>query len=166
MPDLDLLDDDEDQEDTQEQQSNASAAEKRLDREKAKLKKELEELRTWKQEREAADKARTVKEVFTEVGLNQKWADFYRGEETSPEAVRAWALANDFLQIEEDAEPEAPAAAPTGYTPTVIQGGEPPAGKMYTRKEMEDIARVNPQRARALADSGKVAWNNPQVSER
>ena len=162
---VDLLDDDEEQEDTQEQQSNASAAEKRLDREKAKLKKEIEELRTWKQEREAADKARTVKEVFTEVGLNQKWADFYRGEETTPEAVKAWAVANDFLQIAEDAEPE-PAAAPTGYTPTVIQGGEPPAGKMYTRAEMEEIARVNLPRARALADSGKVQWNNPQVAER
>jgi len=163
---VDLLDDDEEQEDTQEQQSNASAAQTRIDREKAKLKKRAEEAEAKVAEFEAKEKARSVKEVFAEVGLNQKWSDFYRGEETSPEAVRAWALANDFLQIEEDAEPEAPAAAPTGYTPTVIQGGEPPAGKMYTRKEMEDIARVNPQRARALADSGKVAWNNPQVSER
>ena len=153
--------DDDEEPEADQPAANREAAERRVARRDARIQKELEELRAYKAENEAANRKAQVKDVFQQAELNPRWADFYQGEEATPEAVRAWAVQNELIQVED----EAPAPT-TGYTPTVIESGHVPAGKTYTRKEMEEIARDNPARARALADSGKVIWNNPQVAER
>jgi hypothetical protein len=122
--------------------------------------KELEDLRTYKAETETAKREEAIAAAFSEAGLSTKAAKLYaalnpEGEATA-ESVSAFAS-------EYGIGPEA--VKPTGFTPTVIPGGRTPAAKTYTRKEMEDIARVNPARARALADSGRVKWNNEGIGK-
>ena len=85
------------------------------------------------------------------------WATLNPDAEVTPEAVKSFAQE---YSIGPEPEPN------RGFTPTVIAGERTiPAAKTYTRAEMEEIARVNPARARALADSGRVKWNNPQIGE-
>jgi len=53
---------------------------------------------------------------------------------------------------------------PVGYTPTAIGNeGHVPTARTYTRAEMEEIAKENPARARALAEAGRIRWNNPEI---
>lgn len=149
---FDSFDDEEDQE--QEAQQEDPPAKQRLDREKAKLRKELDELKAWKAEREKADRGATVAGIAKELGLNPRHAQFYQGEDASPEAIKAWAVENEFLANDADAEP---AAAPTGadYAPTDI-GGLPVGTKMYSFEEYEDIRKSNPFKADELRRAGRV----------
>ena len=159
MTDLDLDFDDEESEE-QPDPPEKNPAQQRLDREKAKLKKENEELRAYKAEREKADHQATVQKTFAEVGLNPKWSEFYQGEEATPEAVKAWALAKDFIQPSEDNNEE-PAAPTTGFTPTVIEG-QPLGTKFYSFEEYEEIRKTDPMKADGLRRAGRVQKVEPQ----
>ena len=127
----DLLDgDDSGDQDTPSQ--NRSAAETRIERDKAKLQKEIEELRSWKAEREQADRTQSVAATFSELGLNPKHAQFYQGQETTTEAVRAWAVEQEFLSVDNQGE-TAPAAPPeVGFTPTTFGEGQHLGARFYT----------------------------------
>ena len=147
----DLLDD---EEETPAPPDNASAAQTRLDREKAKLKKEVEDLRGWKAEREKTDRAASVAETFKDIGLNPKHAKFYQAEDASPEAIKAWAVEEDFLQLGEGEQ--APVAPSTGFTPTVIPGGLPLGAKMYSPQEWAKASVEDPILGQRLLAEGRV----------
>jgi len=97
--------------------------------------------------------------AFEKVGYTGKlaklWAALNPEGEATAEDMKAFA-----------AEYGVTPARPEGYTPTII-GSEASAmpAKTYTRAEMEEIARTNPARAQALAEQGRVVWNNPQQIE-
>ena len=145
-----------DDEDSQEQADppEESPAQKRLDREKAKLRKELDELKAYKAEREKADRGASITATAAELGINPKHAAFYQDEDASPEAIKAWAIANDFLAF---AEGEEPAEVPTtGFTPTVIEG-TPPGSKIYEFDEWMKLSQTDPAKAAQLWTAGRVA---------
>jgi hypothetical protein len=77
-----------------------------------------------------------------------------------------WSGDRQVLELGRDEGVTLPHRHPVGYTPTII-GSEASAmpAKTYTRAEMEEIARTNPARAQALAEQGRVVWNNPQQIE-
>lgn len=149
----DLLDDDEDDKPEPKAKDNAAFAQMR--KELKDLKKEADELRAFREEREKADRALAISEVFKEVGLNPKHAKFYQGDEATPDAIKAWAVAEDFLQVNED---EAPAPAPEqrGFTPTVINEGQALGTKVYTFEEYEELRKSDPQRAQKAREANRV----------
>jgi hypothetical protein len=122
---------------------------------------EVEELRAFKTQADAERRENAIADVFKEAGVSPRaaklWASLNPDAEATPEAVKAFAQE---YSIGPEPEPN------RGFTPTVIESGQPPAAKTFTRKELEDIARINPQRARALAESGRVRWNNPDIQGR
>ena len=123
--------------------------------------KELETLRSYKAHTETAAREAAVISAFKEAGLNTRAAKLYGvlHPEGDPTAESVKEFASDYSI---GPEPDR-----SGYTPTVIQGERAtPSAKTYSRSEMEVIARENPARARALADSGRVKWNNPEVGKR
>ncbi len=96
-----------------------------------------------------------VAEQFEKQGFTRKLAKLYRAlnpdGEATPEDVKAFA-----------AEYEVMPTRAVGYTPTTVSNeGRVPAAKTYTRAEMEEIAKQTPLRARALAEAGRIKWNNP-----
>lgn len=100
-----------------------------------------------------------IADAFEKAGYTGKlaklWAALNPEGEATAEDMKAFA-----------AEYGVTPARPEGYTPTII-GSEASAmpAKTYTRAEMEEIARTNPARAQALAEQGRVVWNNPQQIE-
>ena len=154
----DLLDEDEGERSTPEPRGNDAAAQARIDREKQKLRKEVDELRAWKVEREQADRARSVEATFAELGLNPKHAKFYQAEDASADAIKAWATAEDLLGIESEENPSPPPPAPTtGFTPTVIAGGTALGSKVYTMEEFSQLLETNPNQAMQIYNAGRVA---------
>lgn len=149
----------EDTEDETPEQSNVQQAQARLDREKAKLKKEIEELRAFKAETEQQNRQRTATEVFQQVGLRPEWAEFFTGDEVTPDAVKAWAVEKRFVQPSED-EPasEITPEAPTGFTPTIITEASVPGSKVYSMDEFNKMMNEGQaEKAMKLWNSGKVA---------
>ena len=140
-------------------QDNESAAQARLDREKAKLKKQVEELTAWKAERETADRASAISNVFGEVGLNPKWSEFYQGEDATPDAIKAWAVDKGFIQVDEDA-PE-PEVETRGFTPTVVAESQVLGTKSYSFEEWKKVAETDEAKAMQLWNSGRV---QPEVA--
>jgi len=136
-------------------------AQARIDREKARMQKELEELRAFKAEAEQRQRVDAVAQVFRNIGLKPKHAKFYPTDgDATEEAIRIWAISEELLEdVGEEAEPMT-STGQSGFTPTVITEATTPAGKRYTREEFEEIMRENPERGRALAEAGKVRWNN------
>ena len=118
---------------------------------------EVEELRTYKAESETAKREALIAEAFKEAGVSPKAARLYSAlhPDGEPSTADIAAFSEEYgLQREK----------PTGYTPTLIQGGHTPVAKKYTRQEMEEIARDNPARARALAEAGRVQWSNAAIN--
>jgi hypothetical protein len=77
----------------------------------------------------------------------------FDGEETTEDAVKAWAVSNKFLQPAED-EP-APEPVSTGYTPTVIEGS-PIGSKIYSFDEWLKLSEVDPAKANQRWTSNRV----------
>lgn len=145
------------EEETQQEQSNAQQAQARLDREKAKLKKELEELRAFKIETEAKLRQQSVAETLQQAGLQPEWAEFYKGEDTTPEAVKAWAVAKKFIQPSEDEpEPEAVEPPTAGFTPTVVAEANMVGSKFYSAEEFAALQRNDPKKAERVYQAGRL----------
>lgn len=158
MSDDDIFSGDDAEDENPDQQSNAQQAQARLDREKAKLKKELEELRAFKAETEERGRQQSVAQTLKEIGLREEWAEFYKGEESTPDAVRQWAVDKKFLQPSEDEPAEPPAPAPTGYTPTVIAEASVPGSKTYSMDEFNKMMNEGQaEKAMKLWSQGRVA---------
>jgi len=153
----DLLEDEDETPETK--PDNASAAKARIDRQKAKLQKELDELKAWKVERERADRDQAVKAALEAVGVDMRSVNFYQELIAAEDPAAALpSLKQKYLGEEEEATP----APQAGFTPTVFEEATPAAAKRLTRQEWEDVMRENPARATALAEAGKVKWNyNP-----
>lgn len=120
--------------------------------------KELQELRDFKTQKEEAERALAISEVFKEVGVNpaaaKLWATLNDGDAT-PESVRSFA---DEYGL---------SAAKVGFTPTTFANTEAvPAKKKFSRDELAEIARQNPARAQQLAEAGKIQWSNDAINER
>lgn len=153
----DLLDG---EDDTQPEESdNRSFAELRkaygrLEKQNKAAASELEELRAFKVEREQQERHQAIAATFTEIGLNPKHAKFYQGEDATPEAIKAWAVAEDFLPA--DGELPEPAAATSGYTPTVITDPKTLGSRNYSVSEWKELARTNPDLAQRLHAEGRV----------
>jgi len=148
------LEDDEEETEPQpdpKQSNQLNAAQRKL----AKAEKELEELRQFKADQEKATRTNSITETFKEIGLNPKWAKFYQGEEVTPETIKAWAVAEDFITLEATGSAET-AEAPTGYTPTVIPEGQTLGAKVFTPAEFKELARSDPGQAQKVFNEGRV----------
>ena len=122
---------------------------------------ELEELREFKAVALEAQREGEISDAFERAGYFAKLGKLYRAlnpdDEATPEDVKAFA-----------AEYEVMPTRQVGWSPTVLASeSHAPTAKTYTRAEMEEIARDNPARAQALAEVGRVMWNNlPQTEGR
>ncbi len=117
--------------------------------------KELEELRTFRDEFNNKQRTEKVSSVFTELGLNPTHAKFWQLEnpEAEPDAttVGKWAVDNGFAQATEgDVEPT------QGFTPTTTQEGIAPGGKRYTLDEWLNISVTNPAEGERILKQGRV----------
>ena len=157
---FELSDDDEvsTSQDDAAQKREAADIRKRLKAAEA-LTQEVEELRAFRQEREKADRQNAVTSVFNEVGLNPKWAGFYNGDDSSPEAIKAWAIEQEFIQPQEDDTP-APVQS-TGFTPTVIPDSAPLGSKIYSGEEFELLLKHDPKKAEAVYKAGRYKKEEP-----
>jgi len=162
MPDIeDMLLGDDDDSPKSEPESREKAAFAQMRKELKALKTEAEELRAFKAQAEQQNRQAAVADVFTQIGLKPKHAKFYPTDgDTSAEAVRVWAIAEELLEVEEGEEQAPPPHLTEGFTPTVIADGATPAAKRWTREEFEAGMRVNPDLWGARASAGKVKWNN------
>lgn len=154
-PLTDLLGDDEepsgDAPDKPKHDSQLQTAQRKLQ----KAEKELEELRAYKAERDTADRHQGVSQAFTSLGLNPKHAKFFpKDTEVTEDAVRAWAVAEDFL-VENPDQPTPEAPTP-GFTPTVISEGQALGARFYTFEEYEEVRRQDPAKADQLRRAGRV----------
>ena len=153
--DFELSDDDEvDAPQDEARQKREAAAIRRQLKQAEALTKEVEELRAFKAEQEKVTRQSAVSTVFTEVGLNPKWAGFYNGDDSSPEAIKQWAIEQEFLQPQEG-EP-APAPVSTGFTPTVISESAPAGSKVYSQDEFMELLKVDPNKAMQVHSAGRV----------
>jgi hypothetical protein len=150
----DLLDGDED---TPEPAANKPKTDNQLQAAQRKLNKaeqELEELRAWRAEREGKDRTESIGTVFKELNLNPKHAKFYPPDaEVTEDAVRAWAVTEEFLNVEEGGEP---ASDRGGFTPTVINESQALGSKQYSVQEWREIAMRNPAEGQQLLQRGRV----------
>lgn len=124
--------------------------------------KELERLRAFEEQTKASAREAAIVSAFKEAGRNAAAAKLFAtlnpDGDVTPEGVKLFC---EEFAIGPEPEPN------RGYTPTVIANERAvPAAKTYTRAEMENIARENPARARALAESGRVKWSNSEISGR
>jgi len=150
-----FLDDDEDEESTTENKSASAFAQMR--KELKASKKELEELRVFKVEQEKVQRVTSVAEAFKGVGLNPKHAKFYPADsEPTPEAIKEWALAEDFIKAEEGEAEAPPPPEEAGFTPTVVSGGATPGAKVYTAEEFDQLMLTDPTKAMQVYKAGRV----------
>lgn len=156
--DINPFDDEETPEQEPKQDNQLNAAQRKL----AKVEKELEELRTFRAEREKQDRQNTVKQVFSEVGLQPEWAEFYQGEEATPDAVKQWAVAKKFLTQEEQEEAPAPVAPTTGFTPTVVADASPVGSKIYEADEFAALLARDPVKAEQVYKAGRLKKEVPE----
>lgn len=134
---------------------HAKSLEKQLKAAQAKVA-EAEQLQARLAEYEAKERTSSVTAAFQALGLNPKHAAFYpKDQESDPEAIKAWAVDNDFLTPEEDETPAPPAATP-GFTPTVIAGSVPPGSKVLNNDEFGELLKTNPNEAFRLYQAGRV----------
>lgn len=157
MSDEDLDNPFDDEETPQEQpRNNEAAARRKLEKEMKALSTELEDLRAFRAEREKQDRANSVSTAFQALGLNPLHAKFYTGEgDVTEDAVKAWAVENQFLRLEEGEA--APEPAPAGFTPTVIEGSQALGGKVYPFDEWMTLSQSDPDKANAIWKAGRVA---------
>lgn len=142
---------------------------KRLEKDLAKARKELEELRAYRAAAEAERRAAQVKAAFQSVGLNERWADLYvkvhPDAEPTPESVRAFAeeysLPIPATKQEEQQQPTPPAATEP-FAPTATPAATPTGRAPMTWREFAEMHRQDPARAvreaqeRGLVDPGEV----------
>ena len=116
--------------------------------------KELEELRSFRDEFNNKQRTEKVSSVFTELGLNPTHAKFWQLEnpETEPDAttVGKWAVDNGFAQATEEA------VETGGFTPTTTPEGVAPSGKRYTLDEWLNISVTNPAEGERILKQGRV----------
>jgi hypothetical protein len=119
---------------------------------------ELEELREFKTVALQAQREGEISDEFEKAGYSGKLAKLWSA--LNPEGLPTAESVKAFA-----AEYGVTPSRAVGYSPTVI-GNEAhvPTAKTYTWAEMEQIAKENPARARALAEAGRVKWNNPEIS--
>lgn len=153
----DLLDGDEETTPDQPDTSKTNAAFAQQRKELAALKKEAEELRSYRADRERADKTASTAEVFKGLGLNPKHAEFFTGEEATEDAVRAWAVEKELLTPSEDEPEAAPAPETRAYVPTVISEGQVLGSKVWAFDDWMKLSQTDPAQANALWKAGRVA---------
>jgi hypothetical protein len=168
MPDEDIFTvDDEDNSNTDDDaKRNSEFARMRKELKDLKaIAKEAEELRTFKAEREQADKTTGVSTIVQELGLPPEWGKFYPGDEVTPDAIKQWAIAEKFLQVDQESESAPPPPAPTtGFTPTVIEGTQPVGTKTYSVEEFMELQKVDPRKAEAVYKAGRLKKEEPEWS--
>src|SRR3990167_10746802 len=156
MPSIEeLLGDDEETETppATDPKTNAAFAQQR--KELAALKKEAEELRAFKAEREQADRKAGVEDTLKDLGVPARRAKYYPTDgEATPDAIKAWAIEEEFLALAEGEE--APVPETRGYTPTVIAESHVLGGKNLTAVEWREIAKRDPGEGQRLLDQGRV----------
>lgn len=144
----DLLGDGEETPEQPDGKANAAFAQQR--KELAALKKEAEELRAFRAQTESKARSTSVADTLKELGVPAGRAKFYPDEaETTPEAIRAWAIEEEFLAAE--GEPVA-----EGYKPTVIPDSTPLGSKVLSHEEFAELMKQDQNRAFALYQAGRV----------
>jgi len=118
--------------------------------------KELEELRSFRDEFNNKQRTEKVGSVFEELGLNPVHAKFWQLEnpEAEPDAttVGKWAIENGFAQATEESEVK----ETTGFTPTLTPEGSAPRGKRYTLDEWLNLSVSDPDEGARVLAQGRV----------
>lgn len=136
---------------------------KRLERENARLNKEMGELRDFKSSVTKAEKAKQVQGAFKELGLNEKQAELFLRvtdtDEITTDGVREFAQQYGLIVGEEDGDISTTTVG-GGFPPSNVTGSADPGTRVVTRDDFEKIAKTNPTKARELLSEGRVKWNN------
>jgi len=164
------LEDDEDQEQQKPEvdPKKLGYALRQRDKEAKKLAKELEELKTWRADRERQDKEGTLSGAGLSAGQAKAFLRLY--EEVTPEAIQSFRTDILGMAPEPIPEPEPQAApetpAPAGFAPT--SAGTPVLGKkMLEASEYRAMMKNPTTRPEAIkaASEGRVLPNNPEASD-
>jgi hypothetical protein len=136
------------------------------EKETKKLAKELEELRTWRADRERQDKESTLSGAGLSAGQAKAFLRLY--EEVTPEAIQSFRTDILGMAPEPTPEPEPQAApetpAPAGFAPTST--GTPVIAKhMLEAKDYRAMMKNPATRPDAIkaAREGRVLPNNPEA---
>lgn len=132
---------------------------KRLEKETAKMNRELAELREFKSSITKAERAQQVQGAFKELGLNEKQAELFLrvtdAEEITVDSVKQFAQQYGLIVGDEDTT-----TVDGGFPPTNVSTTAESTGRMLSRDEFEKLAATNPTRARQYLTEGRVKWNN------
>jgi hypothetical protein len=127
-----------------------------LERQNKKLAKELESLRTFKDQYDQEQAERKTADVFTELNIDPKRASWFRADnpeaEVSKEMVAQWAIGAGFL-AQDDVEPVTRSG---GFTPTTTPESAVLGSKRFTRAEWLQLSVDDPAEAQKVFKAGKV----------
>jgi len=139
---------------------------KARDKELKALKTELEEAKTFRGQVEQEKRIQSLTGGFEKFGLTSKHAELFH--KVDPEAEADEAAIRKFaeeysLPIKESSEEDS-VDQPVGSAPfTPASGGSSDETGYITREQLDQMYKVNPQKAIQVLQSGKVKWNNPDV---
>jgi hypothetical protein len=115
---------------------------------------DLNDLRAYKAEQEAAKRTSALGNTFKDLGLPAQQAALYPPDaEATPEAIRAFAEQYGLLAPQEGS-PETPVE--TGFAP-VPPVGETIGAKVYTQEEWLALSATNPNAAMQILNEGRLA---------
>ena len=118
---------------------------------------ELEELRSFRDERVYLERTAKIESTFKDVGFNPKhgklWGALNPETEVTPEAVATFA-AEYGLVTESGAEVEAP--APPQFAPTISSSSNPATETKISRVEFQQLYASDPASAIKLLEAGRV----------
>jgi hypothetical protein len=147
---------------------------KKLQRDLRQARKELEDLRSWKTDRETEDRKRTIETVFDKVGLQVKHAELFLAvkpdEDPTELAIKEFAKEYSLpleTKNEEGDEGDKPAApsitvqgdiSPSpGFTPATTPAEAPSSNrKQLTQEEFRKLYETRPEEALQLLSAGRV----------
>lgn len=163
--DIDALFGDEEEETPAATQKNPVAEQrkhiKELEKRLKEAEPELDILRKFKQEYDASQRESSIQEVFSELGVAEHAAKFYKLEnpegEVTKEAVAAWAVENQFASADSFSDVN---KTDQGFTPTSHGESFATGIKQYNRKEWDKLLSTgNPadlMEANKAVEQGRV----------
>jgi hypothetical protein len=139
---------------------------RKLEKELKAARKELEDLRAYREQTERERTVASARTIFEQVGLNPKWAELYLkaqdGAEPTPESVRTWAQEYGLAVPEPERETAEQPASEPAFVPTQPAAAAASTQAPMTWKEFAELHRQDPGRAvreaqqRGIADVGEV----------
>jgi septal ring factor EnvC (AmiA/AmiB activator) len=160
--DLDVDDTGEGQDDQQQPQNSAfkqlRAHARKLEKDLKDRDKELEDLRTFRQNLEKEQREGNAKSKFKALGLAEKQADLFLTKnpegDVTDDAVRTFAVEYGLITPSEDGSDDQ-----SGFTPAPADGS-PAGSKQLTNEEFWTLYGENPSAALEAAKKGRVSFDS------